>query len=80
MFKINFTKFFFRHNGTPHHKDVSESGAQIRALLTLTLVEEKRPWGPMERGHEGLQRDNTGNGEEKKLCPCCRSQIVALRR
>jgi hypothetical protein len=69
VFKINFTKFFFGLNGAPHHKDVSESGAQFRALLTLTLVGGKRPWGPLERGYEGLQRGNAGNGKEKKLCP-----------
>jgi hypothetical protein len=80
MFKIIFTKFFFGHNGTPHRKDVSKSGSQIRTLLILTLVGGKRPWGPMERGHEGLQRGNTRNGEEKKFCPCCQSQIIPLGR
>ena len=67
-------------NGAPHHKDLSESGARFRALITLAIVGGKRPWGPLERGHEGLQRINARNVEENELCPCCRLQVTGLRQ
>jgi len=66
MFKINFTKFFIALNGAPHHTDVSESGSQIRELLTLTLVGGKRPWGPLEGRHEGPHR---GKVKRKSYVP-----------